>query len=133
MELFNKISDGAKNITGGAKFLGKKSGELLEITKAKLEVLKLENELDNNFRALGNLVYQQFLGRTDLEEEINRLCLAVQNLEKDILELKGEYVKVQPEGPVCQFCKKSLPHDANYCYVCGKSVNTTNEKDEDEK
>ena len=130
MNLFDKFSEGAKNITEGAKFLSKKSGEILETTKIKLEILKLEREIDNNFQAIGNLVYRNYLGHTiqNSEEEITRLCLAIRDLEKDILAFRDEIDGNRSYSQVCQYCRQNMPSDANFCPSCGNSTDNSNKE-----
>ena len=132
MNIFDKFSEGAKNITEGAKLLGKKSGEILEITKVKLEILKLEREINNNFQAIGNLIYRNHLGHAvpNSEEEINRLCLSIRDLEKDILSFKEEIEGNKTYTQVCQYCNQNVPSDAKFCPSCGNSTDPSKEFDE---
>ena len=130
MNIFDKFSEGAKNITEGAKLIGKKSGEILEITKIKLEILKLEREIDNNFQAIGNLVYRKYLGHavSNSEEEITRLCSSIRNLEKDILTFKEELEGNKIYTQVCQYCHQNVPSDAKFCPSCGNSTDRPGEE-----
>ncbi|ACV62493.1 hypothetical protein Dtox_1636 [Desulfofarcimen acetoxidans DSM 771] len=126
MSIFDKFSEGAKNITEGAKLIGKKSGEILETTKTRLEILKLEKEIDNNFQAIGSLVYKKFLGQEipDSEEEITRLCSSIRDLEKDIMAYKTEIEGNRFQNQVCRYCGQNITAGANFCSSCGNSTKT---------
>lgn len=130
MEIFKKVGVSARTISEGisegAKTLGKKSSDLMGVAKLKLEVGKLEKEMENNLSALGNLVYKQYNGEEGNQEEIERLLNSTRALEKDIAEVEAQIKKLYPKAPVCPNCNTELPTAANYCYICGNKVEQDN-------
>ncbi|RJQ27220.1 MAG: zinc ribbon domain-containing protein [Peptococcaceae bacterium] len=122
MEIFKKVSEGAKTISESAKTIGKKSGELVEATRLKFEIAKLEKEMENNLSALGNLVYMQHKGEQGMEEEVKRLLQSTQALEADIEKLQDQLDRLQPKPPVCPDCRTELPVGGKFCPNCGVRV-----------
>jgi ribosomal protein L40E len=119
VDIFKKVSEGAKSIGEGAKTIGKKSSDLVESTKLKFEISKLEKEAENNITALGNLVYLQFKGEEGHAEEIDRLLKSTKTLEEEIDEMLDQVAKLHPKPPVCPQCQTELPITAKFCWNCG--------------
>jgi methyl-accepting chemotaxis protein len=131
MDFFQKVGEKAKGLQDKAKELGgiakevsRKSGELLEVTKLKFEMNKLEKEMENNLAGLGAVVYQKFKGSTDMDEEIDRLCQSTARLEEEIKALEKQIEKMQPKTLTCQECNLDLPAGGKFCPYCGKEVVT---------
>ncbi|AEG59016.1 zinc ribbon domain-containing protein [Desulforamulus ruminis] len=122
MEFIKNLGEKAKDIGGMAKDLTKRSGELLEVTKLRFEINKLQKILDNNLEAIGELSYRRFKGEEGLGEEIERLLQSTQVLEKDMENMKEQIEKLTPKAPACPKCSKELPQEANYCANCGQKV-----------
>ncbi len=140
MELFQKLGEKAKEIGGKARDIGenigekakgvggkaleitKRSGELIEVTKLKFELSKLEKEMENNLRGLGLLVFQKYRGVEGLDEEIERLCQSTAAVEEDIKGTEAEIEKLSPKPPTCPECDLELPQGGRYCSYCGKEI-----------
>lgn len=122
MDFLKKVSEGAKSLGEGAKTIGKKSSDLVESTKIKFEISKLEKEVENNISALGNLVFLQFKGEKEHEEEILRLLTATKGLEEEIANLEEQVEKLNPKPPVCPKCNIEHPPAAKFCMNCGEKL-----------
>lgn len=122
MDFLKKVSEGAKSLGEGAKTIGKKSSDLVESTKIKFEISKLEKEVENNISALGNLVFLQFKGEKEHEEEILRLLTATKELEEEIANLEEQVEKFNPKPPVCPKCNIEHPPAAKFCMNCGEKL-----------
>ena len=131
VEIFKKVSEGARSIGEGAKTLGKKSSDLVGAAKLKFEVAKLEKEMENNIAALGKLVFMQYKGEQGLEDEIERLLTSTKTIENDIADLQEQIARLHPKPPVCPKCQTELPLTAKFCFNCGSKV--TQEEPEEEK
>lgn len=133
MSFIQKIADGAKHLGSRARDFGgiagdkakdftKKSSELLEYSRMKREMRKMEREMENNLAGLGALYYQQQSGKDNVEEEIQRLLASTRELELEMKQLEVEIAAMQPSRPVCPACNKELPDDGKFCSYCGKLV-----------
>lgn len=126
MDFLKKVSEGAKSLGEGAKTIGKKSSDLVESTKLKFEISKLEKEVENNISALGNLVFLQFKGEKEHEEEIQRLLNTTKSLEEEIANLEDQVEKLNPKPPVCPRCNIEHPAAAKFCMYCGGRIEQEN-------
>lgn len=140
MDFFNKLGERAKDISEKAKDFGgkamdlggratdkardltKRSAEIYEAQKIKVEKHRLEKEMENNLEGLGYMVYQKYRGTEGMEEEIERLCQSTASLEEEIRTLTEELKKLQPKDPICEACKVELPSGGKYCSYCGAEV-----------
>jgi len=122
VEILKKVSEGAKSISEGAKTIGKKSSDLVETARLKMDISKLEKEMENNITALGNLVYLQYKGDEGLTEEVDRLLLSTRSLEAEIDDFTEQIAKMHPKPPVCAKCHEELNQNANFCCNCGTKV-----------
>lgn len=133
MSFVQKVADGAKNLglramdLGGmasvkARDLTKKSSELLEYTRLKGELRRMEREMENNLAGIGALYYQQHSGRENVGEELERLLEATKELEQEMKELEQQIIDAQPAQPRCADCDRELPEGGQYCSYCGKKV-----------
>ncbi len=122
MTFLKRVTEGAKTLGEGAKTIGGRAGDLVESTKLKFEISKLEKEAENNIYALGNLVFLQFKGEQDHEEEVERLLSITKTLEEEIIDLKEQVEKLHPKTPVCPKCNTEYLPVANYCMNCGEKL-----------
>ncbi len=122
MTFLERVTKSAKSLGEGAKTIGGKAGDIVESTKLKFEVSKLEKEVENNIYALGNLVFMQFKEAADHEAEINRLLNTTKVLEEEIVKLSKEIEKLNPKPPVCPKCNVEYPPNAKYCMNCGEKL-----------
>ncbi|WP_207641000.1 zinc ribbon domain-containing protein [Desulfofalx alkaliphila] len=133
MEFFNRLGEKAKVIGERAKEATRKPTELVEVTRLKYEVSKLQKVTKNNIEAIGELVYRQFKGELNLEAEIERLLQATKNIEAEIVSLEQEIERLQPKPLVCPRCDIELPSGGIFCHRCGIKVAIDKEPEEQEK
>ncbi|MFZ5634483.1 MAG: zinc ribbon domain-containing protein [Bacillota bacterium] len=114
--------DKAKGLGGMAREVTRKSGELLEVTKLKFEMSRLEKETENNLAGLGAVVYQKYKGAPDMDDEIDRLCQSTARLEEEMKVLQQQIEKLQPKTLTCPECKVDLPSGGKFCSYCGTKV-----------
>lgn len=131
MDILKRVTESAKSIGESAKTIGKKSSDLVESTKLKFEISKLEKEAENNISALGNLVFLQFKGEKGHEEEIERLLKSTKSIEEEIADLQEQVAKLHPKPPVCPKCQTELPAVAKFCWNCGSKLAQDNPADQD--
>jgi chromosome segregation ATPase len=143
-DVFRRIGEKAKDMGERAKDLGEKArdvtkevtkrpSELLEITRLKIELSKLEKEKENNLNGIGTLVYQKYQGKENLDQEIERLCQQTKALEEEKAKIEEKINSFQPRTLICPDCKWELPAGVNYCSFCGKQAKEVEEVEEVEE
>ena len=120
-DYFKKVTEGAKSIGEGARTIGKKSSDLVETTRLKMEISKLEKEMENNLSALGNLVFMQHKGEEGLEEEVDRLLRSTGELDRN---RRNARANCQAESQASHMPQLSDPasYVAKFCYICGAKI-----------
>lgn len=116
------VGEKARDVGDLAMGIARKSSDLVEVTKLKYDISKLEKEMENNLTALGQLQYRQFRGEDGMASEIERLLTATTGIDEHILSLQNEIVRLQPKPPVCDVCHEEAPSGANFCPQCGKKL-----------
>lgn len=133
MGFIQKIADSAKQLGNRARDFGeiagdrardltKKSSELIEVTRMRHELRKMEREMENNLAGIGALYYQKQQGRENNEEELNRLIESTRQLELEMKDLEEQIAAMQPKPPVCPDCSTEMPENARFCSNCGKKM-----------
>ncbi len=122
MDFIQRIGEKAKNLGDLAKEATRKSGDLIEVTKIKYELAKLEKEMEYNLTGLGLLYFQKHRGEEDLDEEIDRLVQSTGVLEEERVALEQQIEKLLPKGLICSDCDLDLPAGGKYCSYCGAKI-----------
>lgn len=116
-----------KNLTGVSDTVAKtsetvvkKSSGVLEIQKAKLKKVSLENDLKNHYAELGMLYFENYADG-DMPKEMAELCEkitacqhAISEAEQRVASLKGVVI--------CANCQAEVDKDASYCPKCGAEI-----------
>lgn len=116
-----------KNLTGvsgtvakTSETVVKKSSGVLEIQKAKLKKVSLENELKSIYAELGMLYFENYADG-DMPKEMAELCEkitacqhAVSEAEQRVAALKGVVI--------CTNCQAEVDKEACYCPKCGAEI-----------
>ncbi len=115
MGLFENAVNTAKS---AARTVGKKAEEVLDLSRNKLSVSELENNLENSYAALGMLYYNYLEnGVTDRERE-QALVQEIDGINASIRELK-ESINEMRNRVTCPACAAANDAGAVFCSQCG--------------
>lgn len=116
--LFDTFFEKAKDVADVAT---KKTGEIVEISKHKLESVKINNEIEKLYQKLGNSVYSMIKGGYDnhelvegLTEEIDELIMRLEAVNEKINDMKNVNY--------CTTCGAKNAADNYYCSKCGSRI-----------
>ena len=115
MSLFDDVVVNAKS---AANVVSKKAGELYDISKLKLSAANLRGELNREYRAFGEAVYNN-IPEAELQENKNRIKELKESL-KDVTELLNS----AKNQSTCPECGASVIKGAQFCHSCGATLNT---------
>lgn len=96
-----------------------KSKEYLQIRKLKLEIKQEQNDMDAQFKLIGERIFQHF----DLKDkEIQAMCHKIKEYEKRIRILRSELQFEDSELIECPTCKELCSGRRNFCSNCGSRL-----------
>ncbi len=133
MSFIQRIAEGAKSVGSRARDLGeiagdkardltRKSSDLIEVTKLKHELRKMEKEMENNLAGIGALYYQNQQDREDTGDELSRLIESTSQLEIEMKDLEEQIKDMQPRPAVCPDCGSELQENTKFCSNCGRKI-----------
>lgn len=115
MGLFENAVNTARS---AAKTVGKKAEEVLDLSRNKLSISELENDLEASYASLGMLYYNYLEnGTTDPEKEqalvreIDEINAAIRELKENINEMRNRVT--------CPACAAANDPQAVFCSQCG--------------
>lgn len=99
--------------------VAKKSGELVELSKAKLNIATTKSNIEANFKVLGRLVYMSQKENEEINaEELENIILKIDSLHEN-LEVYSNIVAGLTNKKICPNCQKANDSDATFCSGCG--------------
>ena len=85
-DFFSKVRD---SFFSTAETIGKKSMDLANQGKLRVEILRLESKVDDTKKELGEVIFDAYLTDSELDgAKINGLCEEIKNLLQTISQLK---------------------------------------------
>ncbi len=118
MGAFEDVLIKAKDL---AETAGKKTSDMVELTKLKVEAAEIEKDIAATLEGLGRLIYDARKAGEDVGELIDDCVARVDELTKK---------KDEAEARICEFrnavrcrnCGTVNPDDACYCKKCGEKI-----------
>lgn len=106
-------------IKNTADKVAKKSTELFELSKVKLNIANTKSDIDNNYKILGKLLY---CSQKEVEEvtpeKFEEIISEIDALQEKLAEL-NEYSANLSNKKICPDCKKANDGKATFCSHCG--------------
>lgn len=108
-----------QEIKSTADKVAKKSGELVELSKVKLNIGNTKSEINTNFRNLGEMIYSSQKDENDIEhEKINEIISKIDDLYEKLAEYENTAAGLTKKK-LCPQCRKTNEVDALFCSSCG--------------
>lgn len=104
-----------------ADIAGKKTSEIVEISKLKLQITQLNSEVDKSYSRLGALVYESLKNSADAKDVINVIVAEIDELNSKIQEAEGKINELK-NVVKCANCGMVNNDEAVYCSRCGEMV-----------
>ena len=101
--------------------VGKKAGDLVDISKLRISAAEINHEIENQYREIGRCVYQAAKDEVDNAETIDELIQGIDELAEQ-LELGDDKIKELKNENLCAACGAALPKNAQFCCKCGAKV-----------
>lgn len=124
MSLFDKVKAGVK---AGVTEAGNKAKTVVEINRLKLQNNTKLNEIDNQYREIGKLVYISSIENTPkypLNEQLEPYLATIKQLQSEIQQNLVE-IKFLSDEKDCPACGNTVSLDTHFCPKCGQGITTT--------
>jgi hypothetical protein len=113
---FSKIT---KSLSESASSVVHKSNDMMEIGKLNVEIDNEEKKKDIIFIVLVKLIYNSYINKTELSEDINNKCQAIIEYDEQIKKINSKIFNVK-KIKKCFNCEVDMNIDINFCPNCGK-------------
>lgn len=118
MSILDKFS---QKISDTAKATAKKSGDIVELTKANLALSSEEEKLNKKYLLIGELVYNIYAKGQKVPEEAEQACASADESKKTIDELKSKILQLK-KLKKCAACGFESDTEALFCPKCGNKL-----------
>ncbi len=100
---------------------GKKTGELVEVTRLKMEAAQTEKDIAATLEGLGRLVYDGRKSGEDISEMVDACVERVDELNAGLEKLRDKIVRYK-NAVRCPDCGVLNTEDSLYCKKCGARI-----------
>ena len=118
MGLFEDVVVNAKS---AVTVVGKKAGQIVDISKLRISAAELNGEINKPYEALGRVVYDAHKTEDSAEELIQECVSAIDELYEQ-LDAVNEQISALRRRTVCKVCGEQNPQGASYCCKCGTKL-----------
>ena len=115
MNDFNAILGKMRNLANAAS---KKTEEVVEASKLKLQIVSLNGEISKAYEELGRLIYDAAKKNESIGEEMDAAMAKIDELLEKVAELEGKENEIK-KVRTCGNCGASCAADAAFCSRCG--------------
>ena len=118
MGVFEEVVNKAKV---AADYAGKKTGEIVEISKLRFTATDIQGKINKELQELGFVVYQADKDGVDYSAQLKEKSANIDELYDELNKVNEKIadLKRMKKCPACDF---SNPEDANYCLKCGAKL-----------
>lgn len=118
MGVFEDVVNKAKN---AADFAGKKTGEIVEISKLRFTAADLQSKINKEYLELGIAVFNAGKSGEDCKDEITKKSAVIDDLYHQLSKI-NEKISELRRMKKCLVCNFASPEDANFCLKCGAKL-----------
>lgn len=104
-----------------ADYAGKKTGEIVEVTKLKINVSEVEGRISKELLELGKKVYNAAKEQSDCTEYVGTKSESIDKLYVELETLNNKIAELRSEKK-CAECGFANSQDANFCQKCGAKL-----------
>lgn len=118
MGIFEDVLLNAKAVVGT---VGKKAGEVVDISKLKLAAADLKSELTQKYQILGRITYEEMSSGKDYTDNKKEVADKIKEL-KAHLESVNDMIASAKNKVKCSSCGAYNAKDAVFCNNCGEKL-----------
>ena len=118
MDFKNNFSKITKSLSESASNVVQKSNELIAVSALNGEINDEEKKKDIIYIAIGKVVYNSFINKRELSDEIKQKCEAVLEHDEQIKIIMEKIINVK-RIKKCPNCGADMNISINFCPDCG--------------
>ena len=126
--VLDDLINSAKNLVDIA---GKKTDNVVEVSKLKYQCVQMSAELKSLYEKLGNAVYTMVKSDFSNKELMDSLIEEIDSLKERIDQVNQEIAK-RKNIRVCPACGSRNEKDACYCNKCGNKLDASAPQEDEE-
>ena len=112
------FEDVVVNARSAANVVGKKAGQLVDISKLRLSAADVEREISARLEALGRVVYDEKKTGVDAQALIEESVNCIDELYEQ-LDVINDELAMARNKVICPRCATTNPQEFSYCGRCG--------------
>ncbi len=121
------IEDVLLNARTAVDTVGKKAGQVIDISKLKLAVADIKSDISRKYQILGRVVYEESVTGKDYSKNKEELIERIKEL-KEQLESVTEMIANSSQKVKCEVCGSYNSKNAIFCNKCGEKINSAEEE-----
>ena len=115
------LDDVMTNAKCAAEAVGKKAGQLMDVSKLRISAAEINSEMDKRFEALGRYVAEACRETVSADAEAAGKLAEIDELKTQLDAIMKELAD-KSNKVTCPTCGKQSPNTACYCSVCGTKL-----------
>ena len=109
------------NAKSAVSVVGKKAGEIVDISKLRITAADLNNEISKRFESLGRVIYDAKKTENDTSDLVTECISAIDDLYEQ-LDAVNEQIIALRKKTICRNCGAINPQDSVFCSKCGNRL-----------
>ncbi len=115
------LEDVVVNAKSAVNVVGKKAGQIVDISKLRLNAADLNSEISRRYESLGRMVYESKKTDNDSSDLADECIVAIDDLYEQLDAVNEQLVAMRAKT-VCKNCGQENPQDSVYCSKCGHKL-----------
>jgi len=119
LDIFDKM---ARKISLGTSVISKKTDEFIATTEIKINISKLEGEIEDEIFSLGELVLNHYNNNNNVSlSSVQGRCKEIQRKYQELNSMQKRYCLYK--GVLsCSHCNEEMEQDSRFCPNCGNRL-----------
>ena len=125
-DLYEHLDDLGRELSEKLDNLAQKAVDMSEIRNLNRQIRAVKRENAGTFQAIGEIVYERYMNKQSLDNDLTTLCFTIRRKEEFIHSYMKRIAEIK-KMDVCSNCGEFMQRDAVYCSKCGvkKGENST--------
>lgn len=115
------LEDVVVNAKSAVSTVGKKAGQIVDISKLRLNAADLNSEISKRFEALGRVIYDAKKTGNSADDLAGECIAAIDELYEQ-LDAVNEQLSALRKKCICKGCGEENSQSAVYCSKCGRKL-----------